>query len=308
MVDEVQARIDADYELAPTMTQEEQEKYTIEERARLLAEFFERRKKQLAAERAEAIRIKQPTKTQLRNLMMTYLKNTGDYKHSELKGKTYEEIHELYERQQKRIQDFIPMDSEKEVIISIGKKMEGRGLVDPIILSAKYPVVDWESQNLGNVDMEDLHVYKIIKADGNTSYHKSLSSYNLLLWGDLKSSLIAYGWYSDLLQHASREKYIGVRESSCVPVTLFYCFPGDKDILHCLMEEAGVQAKKKSKQANFGENSKKIEGEKGEESSLKLEGRKFAAGSPPRDPGREVAKVATNMPPEPSKERSVLSA
>ncbi|GJY92890.1 hypothetical protein Tco_0508672 [Tanacetum coccineum] len=62
--------------------------------------------------------------------------------------------------------------------------------------------------------MEDLHVYKIIRADGNTIYHKSLSSilrkfnrqdlvdfhrlvmkrfedttpkgYNLLLWGDLK--------------------------------------------------------------------------------------------------------------------------
>ncbi|GKD67851.1 hypothetical protein Tco_1321941, partial [Tanacetum coccineum] len=63
MFDEVQARIDADYELASRMTQEEQEKYTIEERARLLAEFFEKRKKQLAAERAEAIRNKPPTKT-----------------------------------------------------------------------------------------------------------------------------------------------------------------------------------------------------------------------------------------------------
>ncbi|GKA89926.1 hypothetical protein Tco_0811738 [Tanacetum coccineum] len=48
--------------------------------------------------------------------------------------------------------------------------------VDPKILSAKYPIVDWESHNLRNVDMEDLHVYKIIRADGNTSYHKSLSS------------------------------------------------------------------------------------------------------------------------------------
>ncbi|GKC63346.1 hypothetical protein Tco_1095944, partial [Tanacetum coccineum] len=98
MFDKVHARIDADYELAARMTQEEQEKYTIEERARLLAEFFERRKKQLAAERAEAIRNKPPTKTQLRNLMMTYLKNMGGYKHSQLKGKSYEEIQRLYER------------------------------------------------------------------------------------------------------------------------------------------------------------------------------------------------------------------
>ncbi|GKE27725.1 hypothetical protein Tco_1443109 [Tanacetum coccineum] len=92
MFDEVQARIDADYELAAKMTQDEQEKYTIEERARLLAEFFERRKKQLAAERAEAIGNKPPTKTKLRNLIMTYLKNMGGYKHSQLKGKSYEEI------------------------------------------------------------------------------------------------------------------------------------------------------------------------------------------------------------------------
>ncbi|GJW25043.1 uncharacterized mitochondrial protein-like protein [Tanacetum coccineum] len=75
-------------------------------------------------------------------------------------------------------------------------------------------IVVWESHNLRSIDMEDLHVYKIIKANGNTSYHKSLSSmlrkfdrqylvdlhrlvmkrfedntpegYNLLLWGDLK--------------------------------------------------------------------------------------------------------------------------
>ncbi|GJV04697.1 hypothetical protein Tco_1338266 [Tanacetum coccineum] len=92
MFDEVQARIDADYELAARMTHEEQENYTIKERARLLAEFFERRKKQLATERVEAIRNKPPTKTQLRNLMMIYLKNMGGYKYNQLKGKSYKEI------------------------------------------------------------------------------------------------------------------------------------------------------------------------------------------------------------------------
>ncbi|GKE34627.1 hypothetical protein Tco_1453949, partial [Tanacetum coccineum] len=50
--DEIQARIYANHELAVRLIHEEQEKYTIEERARLLAEFFEKRKKQLAAERA----------------------------------------------------------------------------------------------------------------------------------------------------------------------------------------------------------------------------------------------------------------
>ncbi|GJU31087.1 hypothetical protein Tco_1174676 [Tanacetum coccineum] len=41
--------------------------------------------------------------------MMTYLKNMGGYKHSQVK-----KIQGLYERQQKRIQDFTPMDSDKE--------------------------------------------------------------------------------------------------------------------------------------------------------------------------------------------------
>nr|GEY22992.1 hypothetical protein [Tanacetum cinerariifolium] len=73
--DEIQARIDADHELVVRMTHEEQEKYTIKEKERLLAEYFERRKKQLAAKRAEAIRNKPPTRTQVRNRMITYLKH-----------------------------------------------------------------------------------------------------------------------------------------------------------------------------------------------------------------------------------------
>ncbi|GJX91905.1 putative ribonuclease H-like domain-containing protein [Tanacetum coccineum] len=81
--------------------------------------------------------------------------------------------------------------------------------VDPKILHAKFPIVDWESQSLGS-----MHVYKIIRANGNTSYHKKFKSmlksfdrqdlmvldrlvmerfedntpegYNLMLWGDMK--------------------------------------------------------------------------------------------------------------------------
>ncbi|GKB10122.1 retrovirus-related pol polyprotein from transposon TNT 1-94 [Tanacetum coccineum] len=43
---------------------------------------------------------------------------------------------------------------------------------------------------------------------------KDKEGYNLLLWGDLKlwSSYITNGWYFDLLQHASREKYPLIKE------------------------------------------------------------------------------------------------
>ncbi|GKC04644.1 hypothetical protein Tco_0996254 [Tanacetum coccineum] len=216
--EELRAMMDADYELAARMTEEEQEKYTIKERARLLAEFFERRKKQLAAERAEAIRNKPPTKTQLRNLMMTYLKNMGGYKHSQLKGKSYEEIQGLYERQQKRIQDFTPMDSEKEAQ-KLGKRLKrvagsyaqhkspkkpkvmkstkdvteeeaaeyekekeelrlslkiisnDDSEVDYEPLSRKFPIVNWEYQLLGKMEVKDMYVYKLTRADGSSSYH-----------------------------------------------------------------------------------------------------------------------------------------
>ncbi|GJT32543.1 hypothetical protein Tco_0922962 [Tanacetum coccineum] len=89
-------------------------KYTIEERARLLAEFFKRRKKQLAAERAEAIRNKPPTRTQVRNRLITYLKYMGKYTHQQLKHKNFKEVQKLYEKEKKWIDDFKPIDDDSQ--------------------------------------------------------------------------------------------------------------------------------------------------------------------------------------------------
>ncbi|GJR17936.1 ribonuclease H-like domain, reverse transcriptase, RNA-dependent DNA polymerase [Tanacetum coccineum] len=76
LYDEVQARIDDDHELAVRLTHKEQEKYTVMKRAKQLAEIFESEKKQHQRQ-AAAIRNKPLTRTQLRSLMMTYLKHTG---------------------------------------------------------------------------------------------------------------------------------------------------------------------------------------------------------------------------------------
>nr|GEY61519.1 hypothetical protein [Tanacetum cinerariifolium]GEZ07852.1 hypothetical protein [Tanacetum cinerariifolium] len=120
------AEIDADHELAVRMTHKEKEKYTIEERARLLAEYFERRKKQLAAERAKAIRNKPPLRTQVRNKMITYLKHMGKYTHQQLNHKTLEELQKLYQKEQKWINDFVPMDFEKEEKKSVKPESKGK--------------------------------------------------------------------------------------------------------------------------------------------------------------------------------------
>ncbi|GJT48786.1 hypothetical protein Tco_0974943 [Tanacetum coccineum] len=95
LYDEVQARIDADHELAVRWTQEEQEKYIVDERAKLLAEYFENRKKQ--------------------------------YKHAQLNKKTLKEIQVFYIKEQERIADFVPIGSEedKRLIQKMNKKVTG---------------------------------------------------------------------------------------------------------------------------------------------------------------------------------------
>ncbi|GJZ84242.1 hypothetical protein Tco_0649581 [Tanacetum coccineum] len=45
--------------------------------------------------------------------MITYLKNMGRFTYNQLKNKSFEEIQKLYEKEQKWIKDFIPMDSEE---------------------------------------------------------------------------------------------------------------------------------------------------------------------------------------------------
>ncbi|GKA74973.1 hypothetical protein Tco_0781351 [Tanacetum coccineum] len=81
----------------------------------MLVEMIAERKRFFAAQRAEQIRNKPPTRTQLRNKMITYLKNMGRFTHNQLKNRSLEEIQMLYEKEQKWIDDFVPMDSELEV-------------------------------------------------------------------------------------------------------------------------------------------------------------------------------------------------
>ncbi|GKA30953.1 hypothetical protein Tco_0717258 [Tanacetum coccineum] len=60
--------------------------------------------------------------------MMTYLKNMGGYKHSQLKAKSFEEIKGMYERQKKFVQDFVPIGSanKEELIKKMNEKEIGK--------------------------------------------------------------------------------------------------------------------------------------------------------------------------------------
>ncbi|GJR66321.1 hypothetical protein Tco_0012386 [Tanacetum coccineum] len=100
--DDIQARIKADRLLAARLQEEERETFTVEERAKFLYDTIAAQRRFLAQQRAAAIRSKPPTRTQLRNQMMTYLKHVGGKKHADLKNKNFEEIQVLILKTLKR--------------------------------------------------------------------------------------------------------------------------------------------------------------------------------------------------------------
>ncbi|GJT99548.1 hypothetical protein Tco_1109887 [Tanacetum coccineum] len=112
--DDIKARIEADRLLAEKLQEEEREQFTVEERAKFLHDTIAAQSKFLAQQRSEAIMNRPPTKNQLRNQMITYLKHVGNYKHFDLKSKKFEEIQALYEKIKMSDEDFISIGSAED--------------------------------------------------------------------------------------------------------------------------------------------------------------------------------------------------
>nr|GEV20999.1 hypothetical protein [Tanacetum cinerariifolium] len=115
--------LDADYELAQRLQKEEHGELTIEEKSRLFVEIMNKRKKHFARLKAEKIRSKPPTKAQRRNQKCTYLKNMANYKHYQLRSKSFKEIQMLFNYTMKWIEEFVPMDT--ELVKDSEKAVEG---------------------------------------------------------------------------------------------------------------------------------------------------------------------------------------
>ncbi|GKE28178.1 hypothetical protein Tco_1443562, partial [Tanacetum coccineum] len=102
-----QAMMEADFELDQKLRE-----ITNEERSRLFSELMNKRKKHFTMLKAEEKRRKLPTKSQKRNQMSTYFKNMCGYNHNQLKSKIYEEIQKMFDNETRRVNTFIPTDSE----------------------------------------------------------------------------------------------------------------------------------------------------------------------------------------------------
>ncbi|GJR30803.1 putative ribonuclease H-like domain-containing protein [Tanacetum coccineum] len=89
--------------------------FTIEDKSKFLPliQLMLKRSPLLNRDR-ELLRTNPPTKNQLRNQMMTYLKHVGNYKHAKLKIKKFEEVQALYEKIKRSDEDFISIGSAED--------------------------------------------------------------------------------------------------------------------------------------------------------------------------------------------------
>ncbi|GKE33770.1 hypothetical protein Tco_1453092, partial [Tanacetum coccineum] len=172
--DDVQAQIQADEDLAQRMLEEERKSLYIKERSRLLAELIDQRKKLQAAQRAEAIRKKPPTKSQRRKYMTTFLKNQADWKAKQFKGYSFEEIEQIFNSAKKQnIEDEKESDELKkclEVVPDDGDDV----FVDVTPLASKPPtIIDYKIFKQGKKEY-----FQIFKANGN---HQMYCTFSKLL-------------------------------------------------------------------------------------------------------------------------------
>ncbi|GJW77961.1 hypothetical protein Tco_0139643 [Tanacetum coccineum] len=116
-----------------------------------------------------------PTKNQLRNQMMTYLKHVGNFKHAELKIKKFEEIQTLYEKIKRSDEDFISIGSaEDERLI---KMMNEKG-----IDSSKNEMVKEESKEEVKEENKEEESTRKRKLDDEDEFWNSHQHWNIVSW------------------------------------------------------------------------------------------------------------------------------
>nr|GEV13463.1 ribonuclease H-like domain, reverse transcriptase, RNA-dependent DNA polymerase [Tanacetum cinerariifolium] len=163
--DDVQAKINADYQLARRLQAEEQQELTDEKKDTLFMQLLEKRIKLFVAKIAEEKRNKPPTQAQQRKIMCTYLKNKEGKKLKDLKNKSFDSIHKIFDKDFKRVNTFEP--------ISL-KLVQEEVALDAIPLTAKSPkIVNRKICKEGKKSY-----YQIIRVDG---YSKMYMIFNRML-------------------------------------------------------------------------------------------------------------------------------
>ncbi|GJV13154.1 hypothetical protein Tco_1354695 [Tanacetum coccineum] len=179
--DDIKARIEADRILAEKLQEQEREQFTIEERAKFLHDTIAAQRKFLAQQRSEAIRNRPPTKNQLRNQMMTYLKHVGNFKHSELKSKKFEDIQAMYEKSIQSLTETENLGTKPQFDES--KRLEEINLNVVIRSNGQKRYFSTLMTVLSIFDREDLNVVYQLVMDKHQD--EMPEGFDRVLWGDL---------------------------------------------------------------------------------------------------------------------------
>ncbi|GJS48622.1 hypothetical protein Tco_0598743 [Tanacetum coccineum] len=114
---QTKTKVEADEELAQKLQVEEREMYTEAEQARMLVELINQRKRYFAAQRVKERRNKPPTQAQQRTYMSNYIKHMGSHTLQQLRGYSFDEIKTLFETTMRRVNTFVPMESEVDRVV-----------------------------------------------------------------------------------------------------------------------------------------------------------------------------------------------
>nr|GEX91122.1 xylulose kinase-1 [Tanacetum cinerariifolium] len=104
---DIQVKIDANYQLAQRLQVEEQQELSDAKKATLFMQFLEKRRKFFTAKAAEEKRNNPSTQAQQRKIMCTYLKNVEGKKLKDLKNKSFDSIQKMFNRVFNRVNTFV---------------------------------------------------------------------------------------------------------------------------------------------------------------------------------------------------------
>ncbi|GJY79302.1 hypothetical protein Tco_0485103 [Tanacetum coccineum] len=191
---DIQAKIDVDYQLAQRLQAQEQEELTDEEKARLFVQFLEQRRKHFAAKRSEEKRNRPPTRAQQRSIITKVMEESSKKAEAEIAQESSskragEALEQESSKKQKVKED---KESEElkqclEIILDDGDDVT----IDATPLSTKSPtIVDYKIYKEGKKGY-----FQIIKADGNSqmylTFGKMLKNFNRedleVLWSIFKA-------------------------------------------------------------------------------------------------------------------------
>ncbi|GKE89502.1 hypothetical protein Tco_1566977 [Tanacetum coccineum] len=191
--DDVQAKVEADYQLAQRLQAQEQEEFADEEKARLFVQFLEQRRKNFAAKRAEEKRNRPPTRAQQRNIMSmkrTFIDYRTELVEESSKKAEIELVEnlkkaeaEMMEGSSKRAGEELEQESiKKQKVDEDNETTELQSLIeivpdevevaiDAIPLATKPPtIVDWKIHKEGKSNY-----YQIIRANGSSKMYMVFS-------------------------------------------------------------------------------------------------------------------------------------